>query len=411
MAEETAPTTSVNANKRVRFETIEDDTPKKVTNKSQSPKALALHSLGSFSAMLQPDLGTVLKNLGTEWIDIIVKYRSKTTQVLKMLEDDDYIPHSVPTVDFKFYVSREAEDNAEFTIIKEDTAAAILEFRKTIKSQIIKAMRVEITLLEQRAKKHFLHAVTTVTKATLISARANVASLNRIVNSIMEFNHEQLLDEAGLNYAEFCAQYKLMYGITRFPFEDNPDPNSDITPELHRQQRIKDAAPSKINILATLITPIEIFISREKDIETSITLKKLITTEEVEKSSEDTQTRMDLEGSVDTELLKEMIDKSTIDKTKSLRSEIGQLKKLVKDLSSKKEGRGQSGGASTTLKKKTKTQKGKGNGKATAATQRSPSPSARKNNRAPRGQRADAQGKDSRPKKPKNQRRKGNGKK
>ena len=411
MAEETAPTTSVNANKRVRFDNIKDDAPKKTTTKAKSPKALALDSIGSFSEMLQPDLGTIFKNLGTEWIDIIVKYRSKATQVTKMIEDDDYIPHSVPTVDFKFFVSREAEDNAEFTVIKEDTDAAILEFRKTLKSQIIKAMKVEITLLEQRAKKHFLHAITTVTNATLISNRVNVARTNRIINTLMEFNHEQLLDQSGLTYEEFCDAFKLANAITSFPFTDDPDPLSHITDDEHRQQRIKDAAPSKINIIATLITPIDIFIARELDIETSISLKKLLTTEAVEKSSEDTQTRMDLEGSVDTELLKEMIDKSTVDKTKSLRSEIGQLKKLVKDLSSKKGGRGQAGGASTTLKKSTKKPRGKDKGKATKATQRSPSPSARKNNRAPRGQRADAQGKDSSKKPQKNPRKKGKGKK
>ena len=74
MAEETAPTTSVNANKRVRFDNIKDDAPKKTTTKAKSPKALALDSIGSFSEMLQPDLGTIFKNLGTEWVDIIVKY-------------------------------------------------------------------------------------------------------------------------------------------------------------------------------------------------------------------------------------------------------------------------------------------------------------------------------------------------
>ena len=72
-----------------------------------------------------------------------------------MLEDDDYISHSVPSFDFKFFASREMEDNTDFTVIKEDAAVHVLKFHKTFKSQIIKAMKVEITLLKQRTKKKF----------------------------------------------------------------------------------------------------------------------------------------------------------------------------------------------------------------------------------------------------------------
>ena len=406
MAEDTAPTTSAQARKRVRSEETRNDAPKSATTKNLSPKALALSSISRFSETLQHDLGTIFKQLGTEWIDIITKYRSKLDQADKMLEDDDYIPHSVPAVDFKFFVPKEMEDNAEFTIIKEETAATILEFRKTLKRQILKSMRVEIALLEQRAKKHFLHAVTTVTKATLISTRANVATIHRVVNTIMEFNHETILDETGITYDEFCAAYKLAHALNSFPLEDNPDPTSDTTPEAHHQQRVLDAFPSKTNILATLITPVTILISREKEVEVEISLKKLLTIGNLDKSCEETQTRMDLEGNVDTELLKEMINKATVDKTKTLRSELGQLKKLVKDMGSKKEGRGQPGGASKNTKKSSKKPKGK-SAKGTPSSQPSPSPSANHNRRKPRGQRADAQDKDSSSNRKKNPRKKG----
>ena len=63
---------------------------------------------------------------------------------------------------------------------------------------------------------------------------------------------------------------------------------------------------------------------------------------------------MDLGESDDTELLKEMIDRATVNKIKTLRSKLGQLKQIVKDLSLNKEGRGQSGCASTAIKKSTK---------------------------------------------------------
>ena len=92
----------------------------------------------------------------------------------------------------------------------------------------------------------------------------------------MKFNHEKLLDKTDITYEEFYTTYKLASAVQTFPFEDSPDPLSIVTPEAHDHLRIKDTAPSKIKILATLITPIEILTSCERDIEMSISLKNYL---------------------------------------------------------------------------------------------------------------------------------------
>ena len=57
---------------------------------------------------------------------------------------------------------------------------------------------------------------------------------------------------------------------------------------------------------------------------------------------------------MDKELIEEMINKATENKTKALRSELGQLKKLIVDMNNGvKERRGLTGGASTLSNKST----------------------------------------------------------
>ena len=368
MTENAASATSTQVKKRVRFD--EDPTPTiKRSTKLQSPKALALSSLHLFCATLQPNLAPIFKSIGTEWIDIVSKHRSTITKAQKMVDDDDFIPRSARKVDFQFYVSTDVENSPEFTAIKEETDAIVVNFRKTCKDQILKVMQVEVRILEARAKTFFVASIAKITKATLISNQNALPTLHKVVNTIMELNHELLLDETGISNSDFNDAYTLQNTLTTFPFPD--DPVAGYAQEAHAQDRITAAAPSKINIIATLITPISELLSRERQIEVDISLKKLMTTDEQEAANEATQTRMDVETSIDKELISEMINKATAEKTRTLRSELGQIKKLVKDLGdAKNTRRGQKpkGGASKGTKKVTSAVEGK-----SAASSHSPS--------------------------------------
>ena len=112
MAEETAPAPSIQRNKRVRFDESPPDPPKQPKDKMESPKSLALSSILRFSETLQSDLGTIFNNLAKESIYIIAKYRTKTDQLIKMKEDNDFIPCSARINEFNFYILKQVEEDA-----------------------------------------------------------------------------------------------------------------------------------------------------------------------------------------------------------------------------------------------------------------------------------------------------------
>ena len=105
----------------------------------------------------------------------------------------------------------------------------------------------------------------------------------------MAEHHEQILDETGLSLADFGTIYKRLFTVTEFPI---PDDEADITEEERaatQQQRIATSVPSRINVIATLVTPIEALVLQEKKLESDISLKKLLTSTEQERSNTSTQ--------------------------------------------------------------------------------------------------------------------------
>ena len=380
-------------NKRVRFSEEPSSLPSALSTKSSklSPKTVALSSLRSFTATLQPNLKPIFTNLGEEWLDIVSRHRTKMLQVMKMMNDEDFIPRSARTVNFTFHVPKSVEDLAEFTEIKEETEAIVLKYRKDLKSQILKAMKLEIEQLETRAKILFIKATNMIIKATLISTSAPLTTIHPIAATIMEYNHAKILENVGITLDEFNEAYKSEHAIATYPPVFAPV--EDQTTEAYDAERIKQSFPSKTNIIATLVTPLDRLLEREKEIEIDISLKKLNAEEEQGKSNEDTQQRMDTEVSVDKELISELISKATAEKTKSIRSELGQLKKMVRELKNpssnsetKKEKRGRKpqGGASSKKKNTKATGKKPGNKTGTHPSRRDRSRSRSRSPSAPR---------------------------
>ena len=396
MASDSAPTQTEQQGKRVRFEEANSTSPKLKKAQPTSPKTAATSTLSSFSEALQHDLGSIFLNLGKQWIDIIAKYRSKTNQLMKMANDEEFIPRSA-RIEFEFYVSKPVENSDEFTTIKGDTDALIINFRKALKSQIMKVMRLEISNLEKEANDFFVNAVATVARATLIHSHSPVSNLHTIVSTIMESHHDSILDETGMTYEQFCELYKNNNSLQQFPLpiavdDDNLGEEALL---LATQRRTAESVPTRINLIATLVTPIITLLSREKEIEAVVSLKKLLHIDQQEKANSDTQARMDVEHSIDHQLVNELIVKTTAESTKNLRSEIGQLKKQLNDLNGgKNERRGPKGGASSTKNKTTKKQRRnkRGDNSRRSASPSRPPPRKKSNNN--NAQRADKQGRD-----------------
>jgi len=85
--------------------------------------------------------------------------------------------------------------------------------------------------------------------------------------------------------------------------------------------------PAKLILLGAFTCPGIAYLARIEEIEIYLSLKKLLTTNTLEKVTEATKNRLDIEISIDNELLEEVVRKKVAAKTKKLNAEIGQLKK------------------------------------------------------------------------------------
>ena len=67
---------------------------------------------------------------------------------LNIFHKDQYLILKSAIIDFKFYVSQEAEQSEEFANLKEDTDHIITDFRKSLNEQVKRAIKLEIALQE-----------------------------------------------------------------------------------------------------------------------------------------------------------------------------------------------------------------------------------------------------------------------
>ena len=156
------------------------------------------------------------------------------------------------------------------------------------------------------------------------------------------------MDHTDLTQADFYNGYTKLHAITTFPIasrtnpaqadegqmEDapatQPIPQADAQQDAIRQR--DDALPSKALLLATFTRPAKAYFDRVDAIEIDISLKKLHTTNTLEDSTDSTKARLDTETSVDKDLLDDIIRQEVAAKTKKFNSELGQLKRLVTQL-------------------------------------------------------------------------------
>ena len=133
---ETATDLHTTTNKRVHLGPNEPAmTVSKNKEKSfASPKASAISHVGGAVASLPDKLASILTKLGEQHVALLHDLHHKKRQLHRIGSDEDYIPSSARIVDFQFFVRKKVEESAEFSALKDETTARILEFRKFLKS-------------------------------------------------------------------------------------------------------------------------------------------------------------------------------------------------------------------------------------------------------------------------------------
>eukprot|EP00957_Ditylum_brightwellii_P167399 12744203-Ditylum_brightwellii.AAC.1 len=118
------------------------------------PKALAIDYILGKTESLHPTIKTNLIMLRTHHIELQMKTLNKANQKKRLLDDEEFIPHSAQ-IEFEFKVSKEAEVDQEFTNLLEVTNI-IRECKKNLKTQIIKCIDIELKLLHQHLLDEFV---------------------------------------------------------------------------------------------------------------------------------------------------------------------------------------------------------------------------------------------------------------
>ena len=111
-----------------------------------TPMAAARSTLQNHCESLQPEIATLLSTLGKDHLLLMQKILHKTTQIKKLLDDDDLIPRSA-RIKFTLSTSKLAEADPGYTGLKDETDTLVLDFQKALKTKIIKVAELEVKLL------------------------------------------------------------------------------------------------------------------------------------------------------------------------------------------------------------------------------------------------------------------------
>jgi ribosome-binding ATPase YchF (GTP1/OBG family) len=103
------------------------------SNKRQSSKAIVIDFIKAKTRLLQPTIASILLKLGTHYLDLHMKAHHKAVQKKRMMDDDEFIPHSAH-IEFTLMVSKEAKEDQEFQDLAEATNKIISDCRKSLKA-------------------------------------------------------------------------------------------------------------------------------------------------------------------------------------------------------------------------------------------------------------------------------------
>lgn len=337
---------------------------------ASTPKAIADSFIKTHVASLQPQLASILEKLRLQHLDLLHSLYNKETQITRMERIDEFIPRSA-RIDFKFHMSKNAEERPEFLALQEETNSHIADFRNFLRGQIIKATKIESTTIAENIKIGFVKAIRLCIEAFIIGDDSLPSDLDASSNShtnismIMELYHTTLLKHTTFqSLAEFCEYYKKIHNLQSFPISQglpqsaststtptgsrffstsqqspstsganrppHPIGNSNITVNHLEADKIKRA------LEAVFITPFDEYTKQCKRNSINLSLKKLSTAHFVEEATNNAAMDLDREPSVDRSQLQDLIRKQTQSENKVLVREISKLHKKLAQLESSK---------------------------------------------------------------------------
>jgi hypothetical protein len=314
---------------RVRFAAPTVANKNNDTPNIKSPMAMAESSILSFVASLQQDIATIIEKLSKEHLILLTKLNNKKSILKKLEDNEDVIPRSA-RIEFRLSGSKRTEQSAEFITLQEETSVMVNTYRKQLRKQVIKALKLEVKSCEDDLREHFTTAVRLIAKSFLIAEKkSDDTDVDRQINTTMDFFLTALTTNYPMTSDEFSKLYKKIHVLETFP----PPPPTDGNPLLNQPDIIPDDITMlNNNIVAAFVTPWTTYTEQEESNTVAIKLKQLSSGYFSDRNTAIAVSTVDLEPAADKPELSALIRKETNAEHRALRQEINTLRQQITGL-------------------------------------------------------------------------------
>ena len=331
---------------------------------NKTPLAQAKHHVKQHIASLHPNIANILLTLGLAHLSLQAKLHIKLINIKRMEDDDEYIPRSAK-IEFRFALSKKAEETPEFITLQKDTTTLVKTIRNQLKAKIIAAAKIEAKVIRDTLVRDFAKAVRLTTNLFLTTDRIASEHLDKTVNTLLEVHHGTVLKYITADLETFRTLYTEEAGIETLP---NPihfntsateqpaaasrhftQPLSQPPPPAAAEDApIQQLIPNIHRVIeAVFVASWSIYLDATKHKEITLCLKQLQLDLEQGGTTAKVAFNLDNEAAASMPQLQELVRKETAERTKSLEQQVKSLQQSIKHLTpAKKQPRGQTNSAS-----------------------------------------------------------------
>ena len=206
--------------KRARFDPSAQLPAEGQANAYTSPMATATQHIRDHLLLLRPELTTILEKHASGVLKTRVEVFQKQRTFTGIETDDTLIPRSA-RVKFDLTTKfKPVEISPEFMALKDEAATLVADLQKNLKAKIVAASKLDTKFMEQAHRTELARAIRLSTTASLVAEGlgSSATDTDRMVNTILDRNHEELLKNCSPNDLEsFRTLYKETHGLTELP--------------------------------------------------------------------------------------------------------------------------------------------------------------------------------------------------
>ena len=229
-----------NPTKKTRF-----DATAQARHEEKSPTSLAQSHIQNHIVSLHSEVHDILLPVALKFLEAQSQVHRKMNLVKSLYTEDpnhQHIPCSA-CVNFELKVSKEAEQMQEYTNLVERVLDLTKNYQIGLKGCILDACKLGAAILEKHAANALALGLFAVLKTILVSTGHDSIDPHKIVSSLLDRHHENILDPIPMDKNAFSTIYEETNSATLpEPFVSPTRRDNDPAPSLFATQP-SDADP------------------------------------------------------------------------------------------------------------------------------------------------------------------------